>query len=265
MKITGALNKMATMHDEPVHYALAVGDDFLAMNKLIGKRFSFSFTHKHLCACGEIKDKVYRNNLCYECYLTDPRAGDAIFRPELSKAHLGIEDRDLEFEKAYQLQPHVVYLAVSGGFKVGVTRARQQETRWMDQGASRTIVLAETPNRYLAGTIEVSLKEHISDKTNWRKMLQNIDPDVDLPYEKSRLGQELNDEQQAYLSSENKTHDFTYPVENYPTKVKSVNLLKTDQFEGTLSGIRGQYLIFEDGHVFNVRSHEGFIVDVDVR
>ncbi len=96
-------------------------------------------------------------------------------------------------------------------------------------------------------------------------MLQNIDPDVDLLYEKSRLGQELNDEQQAYLSSENKTHDFTYPVENYPTKVKSVNLLKTDQFEGTLSGIRGQYLIFEDGHVFNVRSHEGFIVDVDVR
>ena len=26
-------------------------------------------------------------------------------RPELSKAHLGIEDRDLEYEKKAQLQP----------------------------------------------------------------------------------------------------------------------------------------------------------------
>ncbi len=96
-------------------------------------------------------------------------------------------------------------------------------------------------------------------------MLQNIDPDVDIQSEKSRLGKELNPEQQAYLSNDDQTHTFTYPVENYPTKVKSVNLLKTDRFEGTLSGIRGQYLIFEGGHVFNVRSHEGFIADVDVR
>lgn len=265
MKVTGALKKMATMHDKPVQYALSIGDDMLALNKLFGRELAFDFTHKHLCICGEIKDKVYRNNLCYDCYTTNPAAGDAIFRPELSQAHLGIEDRDLEFEKGYQLQPHVVYLAVSGGLKVGVTRAIQKETRWMDQGASKAIVLAETPNRYLAGTIEVALKNHISDKTNWRKMLKNEDPELDLVEEKQRMAEHLTDDQKQYLSKNNEIYRFEYPVEVYPTKVASVNLAKKDEFTGKLTGIRGQYLIFSEGQVMNVRSHEGFIVDVDVR
>ena len=34
-------------------------------------------------------------------------------------------------------------------------------------------MLLEVPNRYLAGVGEVALKDHFSDKTNWRKMLQN--------------------------------------------------------------------------------------------
>ena len=46
-------------------------------------------------------------------------------RPELSQAHLDIEDRDLTYEKKVQLQPHIVYLAVSSGLKVGVTRKTQ--------------------------------------------------------------------------------------------------------------------------------------------
>lgn len=265
MKITGALSKMATMHHKPVHYALSIGDDMLAMNKLFGKDLSFSFTHKHLCICGEVKNKVYRNNLCFDCYTTNPAAGDAIFRPELSTAHLGIEDRNLAFEQGYQLQPHVVYLAISGGVKVGVTRARQKATRWMDQGASQAIVLAQTTNRYEAGVIEVALKNHISDKTNWRKMLKNEDPAIDLAVEKERLSNLVPEEMKPFVTTDNTIHQFTYPVDNYPLKVASVNLLKQDEFTGTLVGIRGQYLYFKEGQVMNVRSHEGFIVELDVR
>ena len=184
MKFTGALNKMITMHENPVRYALSIGDDILQVNGLINKQLEFYFSHKHFCYCDKIVDKVYRNNFCYDCYFNNPAAGDAIFRPELSKAHLGIADRDLEFEQRYQLQPHVVYLANSGGLKVGVTRQAQKATRWMDQGANQTIVLAETSNRHEAGLIEIALKEHVADKTNWRNMLTNNFDAVDLLAEK---------------------------------------------------------------------------------
>jgi len=90
------------------------------------------------------------------------------------------EDRDLEFEKKMQLQPHIVYLANSSSIKVGVTRKSQVPTRWIDQGAHEAIEIVEVPNRYLAGITEVALKEFVSDKTSWRKMLQNNIEDVDL-------------------------------------------------------------------------------------
>jgi len=32
-----------------------------------------------------------------------------------------------------------------------------------------------------------------------------------------------------------------------------------------LKGIKGQYLLFQDGTVFNVRNHEGFVVEINVR
>ena len=37
-------------------------------------------------------------------------SGDWVMKPELSKAHLEIEDRDLEYEKKIQIQDHIVYL-----------------------------------------------------------------------------------------------------------------------------------------------------------
>src|SRR5690606_32085347 len=105
-----------------------------------------------------------------------PQAADWITKPELSTAHLDQEDRDLEYEKKVQLKPHIVYLANSSNVKVGVTRKTQVPTRWIDQGAHEAIEIVEVPNRYLAGITEVALKDHVADKTNWRKMLKN---DVD--------------------------------------------------------------------------------------
>ena len=73
-----------------------------------------------------------------------------------------------------------MYLALSSNVKVGVTRKTQVPTRWIDQGASFALEIVEAPNRYLAGITEVALKKHISDKTNWRKMLKNEIADIDL-------------------------------------------------------------------------------------
>lgn len=117
------------------------------------------------------KESAYLpSGFCKSCFFEVPQAADWVMRPELSKAHLGIEERDLSYEKEMQLQPHIVYLANSSEVKVGVTRKSQIPTRWIDQGAHEAILLVEVPNRYLAGITEVALKNHISDKTNWRKI-----------------------------------------------------------------------------------------------
>ncbi len=55
-----------------------------------------------------------------------------------------------------------------------------------------------------------------------------------------------------------------YPVLEYPKKVNSLSLDKTPQFKGKLIGIKGQYLLFDDGTVFNIRSSEGYVVRLEV-
>ena len=90
---------------------------------------------------------TFGENFCYNCYWTLPQASQSIFKPELCTAHLNIEERDLAWEKNFQLAPHYVYIANSSGIKVGITRKTQGITRWIDQGASQAIILAEVPNR----------------------------------------------------------------------------------------------------------------------
>jgi len=43
-----------------------------------------------------------------------------------------------------------------------------------------------------------------------------------------------------------------------------LSLDKTPNFKGVLMGIKGQYLIFEDGTVFNIRSFEGYVVSLQL-
>jgi hypothetical protein len=262
-KLETPLAKMKTEWADPIRYSLPTPEGNIDMNELIGSKISFHYTGKIKCFCGDIKTKVYRNNFCYDCFWTKPEAGESIFRPELSKAHLGIEDRDLAWEVMHHVQPHYVYLAISSGLKVGVTRAVNIPFRWIDQGAIKAIKLARTPNRYNAGQIEVALKEFIDDKTNWQRMLKNQIEDRDLVSEKARLGKELNEELQGFLIDDNEITEIHYPVDQYPVKVKSLNLSKTPTYSGNLKGIRGQYLIFGDGMVFNVRNSEGMIVEME--
>ena len=48
--------------------------------------------------------------------------------------------------------------------------------------------------------------------------------------------------------------DIAYPVEAYPAKITSFNLDKNPIAEGTLIGIKGQYLLFDTG-VINIRKY----------
>lgn len=263
MRYEGVLTKMSTEITETVQYYLIFESDFINMNQLLDKRISISFL-KFQCLNCKLQKKIFAQGYCYNCFTTIPQAGEWIRSPELSKAHLGIEDRDLEFEKECQLQPHVVYLANSSDVKVGVTRKTQIPTRWIDQGAHEAIEIVEVPNRYLAGITEVALKSHVSDKTNFRRMLTNDIKDLNLEEVREKLKEFIPAETREYYLENNKETEIKFPVLQFPKKIKTLNLFKNPFYEGVLKGIKGQYLLFEDGTAFNVRSHEGYVVEIRI-
>lgn len=262
MQFEGVLRKMTTEFIEPIQYYLQLGSQFVQVNQLLDQTIEINFKGYSCLSCGS-GQPIFRQGFCKSCFFEVPQAADWIIHPEQSKAHLGIEERDLAYEQKMQLQPHIVYLANSSNIKVGVTRKAQVPTRWIDQGAHEALPLVEVPNRYLAGIAEVALKDHVSDKTNWRTMLKNEIKDVDLAEWKHRLTPFLPEEVKPYLSQEKETH-MHFPVLTYPSKPQSLNLSKTPIYQGRLKGIKGQYLIFEDQTVFNVRSNEGLVVGINV-
>jgi hypothetical protein len=261
---SGLIAKMKVEHASPVRYTFHLNEE-ISMNELIGRNIRMEWNGTILCcSCGKRTKSSFGQGFCYTCFTTSPHASHCIISPELCRAHLG-EGRDIDWEHANHNQPHIVYLAASDCVKVGVTRATQTFTRWIDQGASSAIVLAETPNRYVAGTIEVALKAGMSDRTNWQRMLRNeIDHGIDLVEEKGRIEDLLPFDLRDYISSDDTIHSFEYPVVQFPVKVKSVGFDKSRVIAGKLVGIKGQYLIFEDHTVINLRKHTSYEIAFSV-
>ena len=257
----GELAKMHVSYSDPVQYSFLINKEDIPLNRLIGVNIKINWHGKVVCNCGRIMPKFYRQNFCYQCFWNSPLASQSIFKPELCTADLGIEERDLEWEKNFQIAPHYVYLSNSSGLKVGITRKGQELTRWIDQGASQAILVAEVPNRRLSGLIEVELKKSIADKTNWRKMLSGVPQNLNMTNEKEYCLSLISKEMQQYVLQNNNVTNINYPVNTYPQKITSLSLLKSASFEGRLEGIKGQYLLLDNNRVFNVRSHQGFIVD----
>ena len=231
----------------------------VSLNECVGQEIKIEFLKKMTCLyCGRRIRKTYSDGFCYPCFMERPSAAECIIRPALCQAHLG-GGRDPEWEKKHHLQPHVVYLALSSKYKVGVTR--DWPTRWLDQGAAAIKVIACTPYRQLAGLIELELAQHYSDKISWQAMLkgQVLDEanlDTEVQHCLSLLPQQLA----QYGTPHSPIIHLEYPVNEYPSKVKSIKLDKVDELEGTLLGIRGQYLIFDQNRVINLRSHSAYHV-----
>jgi hypothetical protein len=257
----GVLSKLTSTFEEPISYFFDP-EKKQNLNQHIGKPISLKWNGDIFCtACAKKTNKSFGQGFCYKCFISAPEAAECIIKPELCKAHLG-EGRDVEWEEKNHNQPHIVYLAASDVVKVGVTRDTQVPTRWIDQGANEAIILAETPNRYEAGVLEVALKSFFTDKTNWQKMLRNeVDESIDLVEEKWSLHDQLPADLTQYFSENDTIWNLNFPVENYPEKVKSLSFDKTPHIEGVLKGIKGQYLIFESGEVLNIRKHTGYYIE----
>ncbi|MDA3881472.1 MAG: DUF2797 domain-containing protein [Prolixibacteraceae bacterium] len=261
MEITGQLYKMRTEYANPVKYFLPVGKDEVYANELLGKELTLEFTGIINCIkCGTKTAKSFNQGYCYNCFKTAPENDASVINPELSKSQFGIA-RDLDWAEKHDLINHYVYLSFTSNIKVGVTRHTQIPTRWIDQGASAAIKLAQTPNRHIAGIIESFLKKHIGDKTNWRNMLKNIvEPGINFIVEKKRMIALLHPELQKYAEPNNELTEISYPGDFSPSKVASVTFDKQKTITGKLMRIKGQYLIFENNEVLNIRKHAGYNV-----
>ena len=259
---SGNLRKMRTRLGEVVHYTLMLDDTPIDMNAKIGKTVKLSFDGQINCiACDRLTKKSFGQGFCYPCFRNAPEASECIIRPELCRAHEG-EARDMAWAEKHCLSEQIVYLARSSAIKVGITRASQVPTRWIDQGATDAIIFARVPNRYTAGLVEVAMKEHLTDRTNWQRMLKNEVIDADLVATKTSLSDALDADLRQFIDTDDAVCSIDYPVDRYPDKVKSVGFDKQAEIEGCLAGIKGQYLIFDDNRVLNIRKHNGYRITV---
>lgn len=259
----GNIRKMDSEFATPVQYTLITGNTKTPLNTLIGKKIRFTHNGVINCiVCGKKTNKSFNQGFCYQCFQTAPQADLSVVNPEKSMAQFGIS-RDMEWSQQHDLIPHYVYLAITSGLKVGVTRHHQIPTRWIDQGAVKAVKIAETPNRHIAGIIETFLKKYYADKTNWRQMLKNeYDKSIDLIAEKNRIKTLLHPEFHQYLLNDS-VFEIQYPGKFMLKKPVALTFDKEKTIEGKLTAIKGQYLIFDNENCMNIKKHSGYFVSFE--
>ncbi|MCV6589394.1 MAG: DUF2797 domain-containing protein [Marinobacterium sp.] len=265
----GALSKMRIELDSPVRYQLPLGDQLLPLNDWIGKPIRLEFLGAINCThCGRKTKKSYNQGHCYPCFKKLPQCDQCIVSPEKCHYHEGT-CRDASWGEQFCFQDHYVYLANSSGVKVGITRGTNIPGRWLDQGAIQALPILKVATRLQSGQVERLIGEHVTDRTNWRAMLKGEVSPLDLSGERDRLLQLCAEgltalEQQYGLQAIQRLTDaqqleIDYPVEVFPTKVTSFNMDKNPLVEGTLMGIKGQYLMLDTG-VINIRKYTAYQV-----
>lgn len=267
----GQLSKMQAdlTADGRAQYQLSLGDNHVAIHELIGQPLQFTYAGAIHCQnCQRKTSKSYSGGFCFPCSQKLAQCDLCFMKPETCHFDKGT-CREPDWGLAVCMQDHIVYLANSSGLKVGITRIGQVPTRWLDQGATQALPVFRVQSRYQSGLVEVIFKQHVADRTDWRKMLKGDAKPLDLPAQRDHLMQACAADIAALqaqfepgaitpLPSENML-SIQYPVDQYPDKVKALNFDKTPQIEGVLQGIKGQYLLLDSG-VLNIRKFAGYQV-----
>lgn len=263
----GAAVKMRIDLEAPAQYQMRLGEEQLAMNALLGQALQLEFLGEINCIhCQRKTKKSFAQGYCWPCFGKLAQCDSCIMSPE--KCHFDAGTcREPEWGEANCMVDHFVYLANSSSVKVGITRGTQLPTRWLDQGASQALPIFRVKTRQQSGFVEDALRAHVSDRTSWQAMLKGEPEAVDLPALRDQLVELCSNEldalherfglQAIQLLTDAEVTDISYPVLEYPKKVKSFNLDKAPLAEGTLQGIKGQYLIFDTG-VINIRKYTGY-------
>ena len=268
---SGIVRKMRSRLDRPVVYGARLGDNEVALNPLIDKQLKLIFSGSIYCIhCNRKTNKSFNQGYCYPCFQKLAQCDSCIIHPERCHLEQGT-CREPAWGEKYCMQDHIVYLANSSGLKVGITRATQVPTRWIDQGATQALAIMRVRSRLQSGTLEMAFKQHVADKTNWRDMLKGKATELDMAGERDKLLtlceediRELAARFGFFAISILRGIDpvsIDYPVKTYPEKITSLNFDKEPVVFGTLKGIKGQYLIFDSG-VINLRRFSGYEVEL---
>lgn len=263
----GVIAKMRTrLEGGLAQYQLPLGDTEVDMSSLIGSVLKIEFGGAiHCVHCQRKTKKSFSQGYCYPCFQKLAQCDSCIVSPE--KCHYFVGTcREPAWGEEHCLRDHIVYLSNTSALKVGITRGTQVPTRWIDQGAVQALPIFRVSNRLQSGLVETVFKAHVADKTSWQAMLKAEPEPMNLAAERDRLvavcQAELDTlvEQfggQSIQALQESATDIRFQVEQYPEKVKAFNLDKLPLAEGTLVGIKGQYLIFDTG-VINMRKYGGY-------
>lgn len=263
----GSLSKMKALLDAPVQYSFRLGEEEVPVNPLVGKYLRLEYLGAIHCShCGRKTKTSFGQGYCYPCMQKLAQCDVCIMSPERCHFEQGT-CREPSWGEQFCMTDHIVYLANSSGVKVGITRASQVPTRWIDQGATQALPILRVATRQQSGFVEDLLRSQVADKTNWRALLKGDAAPVDLLAIREQLfdscGAGISELQQRFglqaiqpLSAA-EVLEIRYPIEAYPAKISSFNLDKQPLAEGTLLGIKGQYLMFDTG-VINIRKYTAY-------
>ncbi len=272
---SGSLAKMESsvpeLTGEAVQYSLPLGDQRYPLNALVGQSVQLKFLGGIHCKhCGRKTNKSFSQGFCYPCFKRLAQCDMCIMSPERCHYDKGT-CREPEWADTFCMTDHIVYLSNSSAPKVGITRVNQIPTRWVDQGAIQALPIFRVSTRQHSGFVEDTLREHIADKTNWRALLKGDAEKVDLKALASELKAQASEELEFFVESygfqalqeidQVEVQELTYPVLEYPDKIKTHNFDKTPLVEGTLMGIKGQYWILDTG-VINIRKFSAYDVEL---
>jgi len=264
----GSLSKMAVSLQAPVvQYSFRLDDTQVPVNPLIGQRLRLEYLGAIHCShCGKRTKTSFSQGYCYPCMTKLAQCDVCIMAPE--KCHYDAGTcREPSWGEQFCMTDHVVYLANSSGIKVGITRATQLPTRWLDQGATQALPIVRVATRQQSGLVEDLLRSQVPDRTNWRALLKGDAEELDLVAIREQVfdacAEGLRELQGRFglqaiqPLADAEVVQMKYPVEAYPSKIVSFNLDKDPVVEGTLLGIKGQYLIFDTG-VINIRKYTAY-------
>jgi len=258
--------------DAPVSYNFVLGEERVPLKESLGQNVQLKFSGEIFCIhCDRKTKKSFSQGYCYPCFKKLAQCDMCIVKPETCHFDRGT-CREPDWAEKHCMQGHTVYLSNSSGLKVGITRNTQIPTRWIDQGAIQALPIFQVNTRLHSGLVEILLAEHVADKTNWRTMLKGDVPVLDLQQERDKLIdtceaelEQLWEEVEDFALEplEDEAISIKYPVLEYPKKIVSHNVEKTPLIEGTLMGIKGQYLILDTG-VINIRKHTGYQAEISL-
>jgi hypothetical protein len=262
--LTGAVYPDSKKKSEPSQEKIIKSE--FTLNSVLGKTIKLEFNGEIRCVdCGKVTKKSFNQGSCFKCFQSLASNDFCIMKPETCHYHLGT-CREPKWGEENCFKKHTVYIANTSGVKIGITKENPVTKRWVDQGAMYAIPVFEVESRINAGKLESEYAKFISDKTAWQTMISTDSTEIDLYNEKKKLFKQKSPEtilKEFKEIPESEMTQIQYPILRYPKKKKSLNPEKDKLIKDILVGIKGQYLLFENG-VINLRSYSGYYFEFEI-